>query len=134
MSPLLRRDLLIVFGAVVVLCAIGARQAYDEYRLSRHSQSTEATVTSKRGGHGWIEYEYTVQGRAYTGTTPATATGKGFDEVVIGDKLRISFDPTDPKVSGTTETRSVVRETAPFIIAVLIIGSGLAYLRSALRE
>lgn len=76
-------------------------------------------MISKSGGHGWIEYEYRVEGFVYTGRTPATATGKGFDEVMIGDKLRISFDRTDPGVSGTTETRDVVRDTAPFIVAVL---------------
>jgi hypothetical protein len=72
----LRRDLLGVLLAVILFSFFGARQAYDEYRLSRHSQSTDATVTSKRGGHGWIEYEYAVQGRVYRGSTPATATGK----------------------------------------------------------
>jgi hypothetical protein len=130
----LRRDLTLIAVSVVVIAGLSVRQTYHEYRLSRHSQRTEANVVSRQGGHGWIEYEYTVDGHTYTGSTPATATGKGFDEVRIGDKLSVFFDPTDPGVSGTAETRDIPRDTIPWLAAILIIGSGLAFLRHALRE
>jgi hypothetical protein len=125
----LRRDLLGVLVIAVVLGCIGGPQAYHEYLLSRHSQSTEATVVSKYSGHGWIEYQYAVGGHTYEGRTPADSTGRAFDQVKIGDNLVIRFDPTNPTVSGTPETRDAVVSTAPWLGAVVFGLGVVAYIR-----
>ena len=118
--PPWQRDLFGVLVIVMLLGLIGGRQVRDEYLLSQHAQPTIATVVSKSSGHGWIEYEYVVDGVTYSGNTPADATGKPFDKVVVGDTLVVNFDPTHPAVSGTTETRGAVRSTVPFLAMVFV--------------
>jgi hypothetical protein len=94
---------------------------YHEYLLTRQSQEIEATVVSKYSGHGWVEYQYVVNGHTYDGKTPATSTGRDFDDVSLGDKVIVHFDPTHPGVSGTAETHNAVTSTAPFLLAALVL-------------
>jgi hypothetical protein len=122
-----RRDLLILLAGVVAVLLIGAPQVYHEYLLAQHSQEVVATVVSKNSGHGWVEYEYVVDGKAYGGSIPATSTGRGFDEVHVGDKVTVQFDPTNPAVSGTAETRSAISSTGPLALFAVVLLTVLAY-------
>jgi len=133
MSPL-RRDVIIVCIAAAAVVAFSARQVYHELLLSRHAQEIQATVVSKNLGHAWIEYSYVVAGRTYEGSTPSTSTGKTFDSVSIGDTLTVQFDPTNPGVSGTTETREAIGSTVPFLLAVLGTLAAVMFLRNVLRK
>jgi len=114
--------------------ALSARQVYHEYLLSRHAQETQATVISKNSGHGWIEYSYVVAGATYEGSTPAISTGKPFEKVSVGDKLAVQFDPTNPGVSGTPETREAIESTVPFMFFGFAVLSVIAFLQSRLPK
>jgi Protein of unknown function (DUF3592) len=130
----LRRDLLILFIGAVVVLALGMRQIYAEYLLSRHSQPVEATVISKSSGHGWIEYSYVVAGHTYEGSTPAISVGRPFEKVSVGDRLTVRFDPTSPGVSGTPETQEAVTATLPFVLFGFAGLTAVVLLRNAFRK
>jgi len=133
-QPSWQKDLLGVLTLVIVLCLVSGLQLRDEYLLSRHAQSTVATVISKKSGHAWIEYEYVVAGIKYVGRTPSTTTGKPFDKVVIGDNLVVHFDPTHPSVSGTPETRDAITSTIPFLALLLLGALGAIGIRHLQRQ
>ena len=132
MSPL-RRELAVVFGVFAAMLALSARQIRSEVLLSRHAQETQATVVSKQS-HAWVGYTYIVAGITYEGSTPSTATGKSIDKVELGDKFTVKFDPSNPDVSGTTETREAIVSTVPFLVLVLVVAVGIVFVRNAVRQ
>jgi len=128
-----------VFGFMVLLGLFGflfGPQMLDEYYLSQNAQPTKAQVVSKTPGHGWIEYEYRIDGNRYKGQTSAATTGKSFEKIEVGDPLIVLFDPTHPSISGTTETRAALTSTAPFLAAITIIVGALflMYVRHRSRD
>jgi hypothetical protein len=133
MSPL-RRELLVLAFVALSLLALAVRQFRAEYLLSNRAQPVEATVISKHSGHGWIEYSYVVAGHTYEGSTPATSTGRSFERVSVGDKLTVQFDPANPGVSGTPETREATTSTVPFFFFAIAMFTGIVFLRNALRK
>lgn len=119
--PRFHRELLCAFAVAAAFMALSARQVRDEYLLDRHAQTTEAVVISKRSGHGWIEYRYTAAGHTHEGSAPALATGKPIDEVRVGDRFEIRFDPTHPDVSGTEQGRQALSSSAPMVLLALLV-------------
>ena len=132
MSPF-RRELLIVFGVLVVMLGLAARQFRTELLLSRHAQEVQATVVAKQS-HAWIGYAYQVNGTTYEGSTPASATGKAIDRVQLGDTFTVMFDPTNPGVSGTSETHEVVTSTIPFILFAFVVAVAIVFARDMMRR
>lgn len=130
----LRRELLILLAGAVAVLLIVAPQVYHEYLLAQHSQEIVATVVSKDSGHGWVEYKYVVDGKVYEGSTPATSTGREFNEVHVGDKVSVQFDPTNPGVSGTAETRSAISSTGPLVLFAVVLLAILAYRHTYVRS
>jgi hypothetical protein len=133
-NPSLKRDILLAFATFLVLAGLGFHQVRDEYLLLKHSRKTVATVVSKYSGHGWIEFQYEVAGHIYQGKTPAVSLGKGFDQVAIGDRFVVRFDPTHPDVSGTAETKDAIISTIWFVFGIASVVTAIIFIRHLMRK
>lgn len=132
--PSWQKEVLGVMAWFLLIALLGWRQLRDEYLLSLNARTTIATVISKKSGHGYIEYEYLVDGKRYEGRTPYATTGKPFEQVEIGDKLDVLFSPTHPSASGTAESKEAVTSSMAFIVSVILVASFWVLARHRARQ
>ena len=131
----LRRELLVVLLLAGALMAVCAPQVRKEYLLSRHSQPVEAIVVGE-GGHASVVYKYVIDGHTYEGSTPRPSSSGGCTDshrLSVGDTFQVNFDPTNPSVSGTPESREALMSTVPFVLLILAGGGLVVFLRDLAR-
>lgn len=69
-------------------------------RLSKFGIQTEAQVTAKEpDNHKFVRYSYKVKQQVYHGTGNAGRGNPAFENIGVGDTLKVSYDPNNPNES-----------------------------------
>jgi hypothetical protein len=69
-------------------------------RLAKLSRETRGSVISKEpDNHFFIRYSYQVDGQAYQGIGSAGRGNPSFEDLNLGDPVRVYYDPENPNSS-----------------------------------
>jgi hypothetical protein len=112
--------LLTFFFACLGLAALDWRR-WD--KLSGYDNVTEGRVTAKEPrNHQLVRYSYEVGGRAYSGAGNAGRGNPSFDQLNIGDRVRVSYDPHDPSESFLGNPEAQLRSLKTGVIFLAVLG------------
>src|SRR5262249_39804220 len=68
--------------------------------LAKYGVATNAIVDAKEPeNHNFIRYSYEVNGSHYSGLGSAGGENPGFDELHVGDQVKIVYDSRQPEKS-----------------------------------
>lgn len=101
-SGLLKKALIVLFtgglfSSGIFLFFANTSHLPGLYRMAHRPAFTDGWVNGKEPkNHHQVTYTFNVDGRSYDGSN---SFGDAFDQIKIGDKLRVTYDPEDPNVS-----------------------------------
>ena len=73
---------------------------FDLYRLTKSGVVTDGKITDRLPNqHRRLSYSFIAEGRTYQWGGFAGDIGKEFDEISIGERVLITYDPADPGIS-----------------------------------
>lgn len=113
----------LLFGVViaigVILFSIWAMKVPGWYRMAHNPGFAEGTVTNKQPeNRRHVGYTFTVGNQSYTGEG---AVGDAFDRLKPGDKVRVTYDPTDPSTSMLMGSASDIYKQTAFMSALFAV-------------
>jgi hypothetical protein len=109
-----------LFPAIFVLAVLGMRHAPTYSSLEDNGVSTSGQFTSSGCDDGRFTYEFTANGRRWSGRARAWRYGIDCAAVVLGGPVRVVYLPGDPARSAATT------DPARLYVQELIIVLGLA--------
>ena len=96
--PMVSRSVLITFIIWLALTVIFALLKYR--RLAKWGVAIEGQVIAKEpGNHQFIRYSDSVGQQTYSGLGNAGRGNPAFEQLNIGDSVKVFYDPDDPKDS-----------------------------------
>lgn len=106
-----------------VFALIGSRLFRTPYdRLVIHGRRTEGWVTLKEpDNHQNVHYTFIVNSQTYTGIGHGRQGGlPDFEQVQVGQKVPVVYDPADPNVSSMGDPGKLLRSGNFLTIAIAI--------------
>jgi len=103
---------LLIWGVLTVAFVLIGVVALDWRRsngLAKHGVAINASVDGKEPeNHDFIRYSYNVNGSHYSGLGSAGGENPGFDDLHVGDKVKIVYDSRRPAESilGSAQSRA----------------------------
>src|SRR5262245_17046407 len=91
--------LLIWIASTVVFALIGVVVMDWEkwHSLAKYGVATEGIVEDKEPeNHNFIRYSYSVHANHYSGLGSAGGENPNFDQLIIGELVKVVYDPRDP--------------------------------------
>ena len=95
--------LVLLWICLTAACAIGGAAILNLrkfYLLSGRGVSTQGQITkTEPENHAAIYYSFSVGQQTYSGVGSAGNMNRKFDEVSVGDKVPVVYDPVNPEAS-----------------------------------
>jgi hypothetical protein len=116
---------LIWLASTIIFAAIGFRvldwQKWHD--LARHGIETSGQVVGKEPkNHEFIRYSYDVGQQAYSGLGSAGRGNPEFEQLKIGDVIKVFYDPGNPEVSIPGDRESQARSSTAGVLFLAIAG------------
>ena len=91
--------------------------------LARHGVATAGRVENKEPeNHNSIRYSYSVNGNHYSGPGSAGGENPSFDQLQIGDRVKVMYDSRDPAQSILGSAQSQARSINTGILFLTVLG------------
>ena len=129
------RLLLIWLGILVIISsAIGSQRLIKFWRLAKYGIEGEAIVTKLSPEyHQNVCYEYRVNGMPYKGRALSKYPNPNFDQLLIGNKLIVFYNPNDPSLSSIGNPDALLKNELISISLAAILGASFTVIVIALK-
>jgi hypothetical protein len=126
-EPMISRPVVITalvwLALTIVFAVIGAivMDWRKWHELAKYSIETNGYVMRKEpDNHRIIQYSYAVDQQTYSGLGNASGDTPEFDQLNIGDEVRVFYNPDNPKLSilGNPESQARSIERGVFFLAI----------------
>jgi hypothetical protein len=109
----------------IIFAAIGLRVLDWQkwHRLAKSGVEAKGQVIGKEPkNHEFIRYSYAVGQQAYTGLGSAGRGNPEFEQLNIGDVIKVFYDPGNPKESILGDPQSQARSSTTGVLFLVILG------------
>ena len=123
---ILAAKLIVVWLALTLVFFAMARWFFgSDLRFSRMTAETTGFVTEKLpDDHEKIRFRYTLNGADYSGVGATDFGNPSFDDIAIGQKIIVFYDPENPTSATSGDRRSEGDANAGPIILVTLLAPG----------
>jgi hypothetical protein len=91
--------------------------------LDKYGVATTANVIGKEPeNHNFIRYSYVVNGSHYSGLGSAGGENPDFDELHVGDQVKVVYDPRQPEESILGSAQSQASSVNRGVIFLAVLG------------
>jgi len=116
---------LIWFALTIAFGAIGMVTLNwpEALALATHGIEVQGTVVSKdHENHNFIQYTYVVGEATYSGLGSAGRGNPTFEQLKIGDRVKLYYDPDSPKESILGNAKEHAKSITTGLLFITIIG------------
>jgi len=114
---------------LVLLVVLGAFGIYvldwtKYHRLAKSAVQTEGSVVSKEPANDRsIHYSFKVNDRLYSGVGNAGGINPEFDQLNVGDPVKVSYDPENPEESFLGNAKEQSDSITRGVLFLAVVGS-----------
>lgn len=124
----------LIFAAFFFVGSVFALDGVKYFRLAKLGSETRGSVISKEpDNHFFIRYSYQVDGQAYQGIGSAGRGNPSFEDLNLGDPVRVYYDPKDPRSSLLGDASQQFASISRGVMFATLIGPSFCLLGSYLK-
>lgn len=117
---------ILVWLALTVICSAVGFVALDWlkwHNLAEHGVEVEGRVVAKEPqNHRFIRYSYAVGGDTYSGAGSAGRGNPEFEQLSVGDQVKVFYDPDNPKESILGDPQEQATSITRGVLFLAIVG------------
>jgi len=117
---------LLIWVLLTFVCGVIGVIALDWQKwngLAKYGVATNANVTGKEPeNHNFIRYSYVVNGSHYSGLGSAGGENPDFDQLQVGDPVKVIYNARQPKVSILGSAQSQASSVTRGVIFLSVLG------------
>lgn len=119
----------LIFASCFFVGSVVALDGVKYFHLAKVGTEAKGTVTAKEpDNHLFIRYSYQVNGQAHQGIGSAGRGNPSFEDLKLGDPVRVYYDPDNPDLSLLRDPSQHFKSIANGVIFVTLLGPSFCLL------
>ena len=134
-KEMIKRKILVIavtwlaFALIFFLGSVFAFNGIEHFRLAKRGTETKGSVISKEpNNHFFIRYSYKVGGQAYQGIGSAGRGNPRFEDLNVGDPVRVYYDPNNPTTSVLGDATQHLASISRGVVFATLLGPSFCLL------